>query len=193
MERTLAPLAGDLTESAAFEAFVGFGVGVADHVVVPAGESREHAGLRPRGLVLEPGDDLGVAELFHAGLDADSEIIHPARQLKECAERAEAHVHPHQDRHSEGHDLGTGFGGPLAGLELVLVGLGPSRVDSEDVPVDRPIRGDRHLGHQLDFVVVEPVEAAVGDPLECGALVQRGLLAKFENLVPCGPSAQATG
>ena len=47
-------------------------------------------------------------------------------------------------------------------------------------------RGDAHGGHEVDLLVAERVEAAVGDVLERGALVGRHLLAEGQHLAAVG-------
>ena len=44
-----------------------------------------------------------------------------------------------------------------------------ARADAHDVPVERPLRGDRHVGHELDGPVVE-LRADLRDELERRAL-----------------------
>ena len=190
MEGPLAPFASDIAERSTLETLVGLGVRVADHVVVPPGEPGEHARFGQGRLVFEPGHNLGVTQFLHAGLGPHVEVLHPAGELEEGAERAEAHIHADENRHGERHDLGSRLVGFLAGFELVPVGLRSGRVNGEDIPVDGPIRGERHLGHQFDLVVVEPVQATVSNPFERGSLVLRRFLAQGEDLFPRSPSAR---
>ena len=77
----------------------------------------------------------------------------------------------------------------LARGELVAVALGLLGVDREHVPVERPPAGERHRGHQLDLVVGEAAQAAVGDVLERGALVLAHRGAQREHFVAATPSA----
>ena len=52
----------------------------------------------------------------------------------------------------------------VAGGQLAPVVVGASRVDDEDVPVERAAPGERHRGHELDLVLGEGTDA--GDELE---------------------------
>jgi hypothetical protein len=65
----------------------------------------------------------------------------------------------------------------------VLVVVGTSGVDGEDVPVDRTLARQGHVGEQRDFVVTEPVEATITHELERGAVVVRDDLAQRQHLV----------
>ena len=59
-------------------------------------------------------------------------------------------------------------------------------VDGEQVPVERPARRGGHGHHQVDLLVAEGVEAAVGDVLEGGARVVADHLAEGQHLAAVG-------
>jgi hypothetical protein len=152
-------------------AFVGGGVGVADDVGGPAGQAAEHPGLLAVGPLVERGPHGGVGQLGDALLGGQAHHVAPAGDEEEGAVGAEAHVHGHERGHGQGHDPPARLGGPGRGGQLVPDPIGRPGVDGEDVPVQRALGGDAHGGHEVDLLVAERVEAAVGDVLERGALV----------------------
>ena len=87
------------------------------------------------------------------------------------AERAEAHVHVDEHRHRQRDRCAARLGRVAARVELIPVAVWLLRVDGEDVPVERPARRERHVGHQRDLVVAKTAQRTVGDVLDGGAFV----------------------
>ena len=112
---------------------------------------------------------LRVGEGGHLLVVGEVHDLAPVGQRVEGAERVEVHVHAHEDRHGEGHGLATGLGHLVACLELAAVVLGSGGVDGQHVPVDGTTAGQGHAGHEVDLVVPEAVQAAVGHPFQGGA------------------------
>ncbi len=184
VERLHAALGRDVADRPAAQALVLRRVGVADHVAAPPGE---------------PAHDAGLRRSARAG---PSRPAPPGRGASRCARRRgargsraspgggtsaqkldEPHVHADERRHRERDDPTALRRGTCRRLELVLRVAPLARVDREHVPVERPARGGRHLRHEVHLGVVEAVEAAVGDELECRARVLAHDLAQREHLV----------
>ena len=72
------------------------------------------------------------------------------------------------------------------GGQLVLNAIGGTGVDGQHVPVERPLGGHAHGGHQVDLLGGEGVQASVRDVLERRALVGGHLLAEGEHLPAVG-------
>jgi hypothetical protein len=87
-----------------------------------------------------------------------------------------------------GHDATAALGRVVGGAELARHAAGLARVDGEHVPVERPTGGSRHAGEQVDLVVAELVEAAVGHALERGPLVPTDHVAQRQQLVAVRPT-----
>ncbi len=61
--------------------------------------------------------------------------------------------------------------GDVRRAQLALVQLGVVAVDERGVPVEGPVGGGRHVGHQVDVVVAEAADERVGDELDRRPLV----------------------
>ena len=167
-----AALGGDVGHAAERAALVGRRVGVADDVGAPVRRGRGRR--RPpccgparrawRGRRGRP------AAAMRSSSGRPMTSPQPGNE-EEGAVGAEAHVHRDERRHGQGDDPPAGGGGGGRRRELVLDALGRAGVDGEDVPVERPLGGDAHGGHQVDLFGAEGVEAAVGDVLERRPLV----------------------
>ena len=72
-------------------------------------------------------------------------------------------------RQRERDDAAAALRGDFRRAQLLFVPFGVPRRDAEDVPVERPVGGPRHVGEQRDLVVGEARQAAGDDRLELGA------------------------
>ena len=101
---------------------------------------------------------------------------------------AEAHVHPDQDRHCQGHHPRPLGSGVVTHPRLLLEGLQPGRVDGEHIPVQGPLPGQGHPGEKVVLLGAEPVETAGTHPLEGGPLVVRHHCRQGDEFLGCRPA-----
>ena len=97
--------------------------------------------LRQRGVVFEQRQLL---------VEREAHGVFPTRHGVEDEPRTEREVHREAHRHRERDDAPAVLARVRARLELLFDVGHVLAVDAEHVPVERPLRGRRHRGHQLD-------------------------------------------
>ena len=93
------------------------------------------------------GTGLGIADGATSRSGGQRDDLAPSRAVVEHAARP----HPHEVGQRERDDVGAVLGGVVARRELLLVDSRRGQA-AEQVPVERSVRGQRHLGHQLDAI-----------------------------------------
>ena len=98
--------------------------------------------------------------------------------------------HPHHVGQGQGDHVGARGRGQVGRLQLLLVDLLGGQA-AEQVPVERPVGGQRHVGHQLHPLVGDGADG--GDELERGAGVVPQGAGQGHELVEGGRSATGPG
>ena len=119
-------------------------------------------------------------------VERQGEHLAPSRQPVEDGTvlEAEAQLHGVGQRQRD-------HGGPTCrrrrpGGELVPAVVGVHGRDAEHVPVDRPVRQQRHRGEEVDLLLGEAVEAPGHDQLDRGAVVVAHGGGEALHLLPAG-------
>ena len=169
VERLATPGGGDLADGAAGRVGVLGGECLGDDQPVPLRQAAQHARLLRGRTLGEPATHLGVGERGQPLGHRQMHRVPPARQPVEHEAGQERQPDLHGLRQGERHHPAAALGGDFAGAQLPLVPIGVRRRDAQQVPVQRSVGGNRHVGEQRDVVVGEARQAAGDDRLERGA------------------------
>ncbi len=137
-------------------------------------EAAPHRLVGPRP---QPRPDVGVGDRAPPRRGVEGDDVAPPGEVVEHAVGA----HAHEVGERQGDDVRSTGAGVVARRELLLVHLG-GRQAAEEVPVERSVRGERHVGHELDAVAGDLAHR--GDELERCALVVAHRGREREQLLP---------
>ena len=128
----------------------------------------------------------GVRQRRHALLEWECEHLAPSRQSVEDGAVLEAEPQLHGVGQCQRDHGGPARRRRRPGGELVPGGVGVHGRHAEHVPVDRPVRQERHGGEEVDLLLGETVETAGHDQLDGGPVVLAHGGGQALHLLPAG-------
>ena len=153
--RLLARLGGAFADLLAAPALVGLGVDLDDRQVLPDGQYAQGARRLGVRALVQAFPHGRVAEGPLAFFQRESDHFGPLGEGVKDEARDQVDAQRNHLGRRQCHDARTAFRRGVRDGELGLVELGGVAGDSEYVPVERPVRSQGHVDHQLDTLSVK--------------------------------------